>query len=170
MKQLGNLSIVCAKRPDVLMQVYGGRVSVHVGEGPERTRMDAAWDDDKMIQLIIRELNFGRYAAPSRGKAADGRNAAMTDFQNDMYRRYLASGQAEKAEAFRQAGADQRGAELAQTEAEVREAVELHVYCDMCLSDIQSACRRRGVKLRKSRSRMEAALIEALVKERMEKL
>lgn len=60
----------------------------------------------------------------------------MTDFQNDMYRRYLASGQAEKAEAFRQAGADQRGAELAQTEAEVR----------------------------------EAALIEALVKERMEKL
>lgn len=70
MKQLGNLSIVCAKRPDVLMQVYGGRVSVHVGEGPERTRMDAAWDDDKMIQLIIRELNFGRYAAPSRGEAA----------------------------------------------------------------------------------------------------
>lgn len=70
MKQLGNLSIVCAKRPDVLMQVYGGRVSVHVGEGPERARMDAAWDDDKMIQLIIRELNFGRYAAPSRGKAA----------------------------------------------------------------------------------------------------
>ena len=94
----------------------------------------------------------------------------MTDFQNDMYRRYLASGQAEKAEAFRQAGADQRGAELAQTEAEVREAVELHVYCDMCLSDIQSACRRRGVKLRKSRSRMEAALIEALVNPRMEKL
>ena len=46
----------------------------------------------------------------------------MTDFQNDMYRRYLASGQA-------------------QTEAEVREAVELHVYCDMCLSDIQSTCR-----------------------------
>ena len=94
----------------------------------------------------------------------------MTDFQNDMYRRYLASGQAEKAEAFRQAGADQRGAELAQTEAEVREAVELHVYCDMCLSDIQSTCRRRGIKLGKSRSRMEAALIEALVKERMDKL
>ena len=65
----------------------------------------------------------------------------MTDFQNDMYRRYLASGQAEKAEAFRQAGADQRGAELAQTEADVREAVERHVYCDMCLSDIQSTCR-----------------------------
>lgn len=93
----------------------------------------------------------------------------MTDFQNDMYRRYLASGQAEKAEAFRQACADQRGVEPAQTEAEVREAVEMHVYCDMCLSDIQSACRRRGIKLGKSRSRMESALIEALVKERMGK-
>ena len=32
----------------------------------------------------------------------------MTDFQNDMYRRYLASGQAEKAEAFRQAGGPAR--------------------------------------------------------------
>ena len=94
----------------------------------------------------------------------------MTDFQNDMYRRYLASGQAEKAEAFRQAGADQRGAELAQTEAEVRAAAEMHVYCDMCLSDIQNACRRRGIKVGKSRSRMEMDLIEALVKERMEKL
>lgn len=31
MKQLGNLSIVCAQRPDVLMQIYGGQVSVHVG-------------------------------------------------------------------------------------------------------------------------------------------
>lgn len=70
MKQLGNLSIVCAERPDVLMQVYSGRVSVYVGEGPERARMDAVWDDDEMIQLIIRELNFGRYATPRRGKAS----------------------------------------------------------------------------------------------------
>lgn len=33
MKQLGNLSIVCAQRTDVLMQIYGGQVSVHVGKG-----------------------------------------------------------------------------------------------------------------------------------------
>ena len=66
----------------------------------------------------------------------------MTDFQNDMYRRYLAAGQREEAESFRQACyADQSSAGTAQTEAEVREAVELHVYCDMCLSDIQSTCR-----------------------------
>lgn len=59
MKQLGNLSIVCAHRPDVVMQIYGGQVSVHVGEGPERTSLFAAWDDDEVIQHIIHELNFG---------------------------------------------------------------------------------------------------------------
>ena len=29
MKELGNLAIVCARRPDVLMQIYDGMVSVH---------------------------------------------------------------------------------------------------------------------------------------------
>ena len=94
----------------------------------------------------------------------------MTDFQNDMYRRYLAAGQREEAESFRQACADRSSAGTAQTEAEVRAAAEMHVYCDMCLSDIQNACRQRGIKVGKSRSRMEMALIEALVKERLDKL
>ena len=31
MKQLGNLAVVCAQRPDVLMQIYGSEVSVHTG-------------------------------------------------------------------------------------------------------------------------------------------
>lgn len=62
MKQLGNLAIVCAQRPDVLMQVYGGTVSVHVGEGPERATLFTPWDDDEMVQKLIRELNFGQYA------------------------------------------------------------------------------------------------------------
>lgn len=31
MKQIGNLAIVCAQRPDVLMQIYGGTVSIHAG-------------------------------------------------------------------------------------------------------------------------------------------
>lgn len=30
MKELGNLAIVCAQRPDVLMQTYKGRVTVQV--------------------------------------------------------------------------------------------------------------------------------------------
>lgn len=68
MKQIGNLAIVCAQRPDVLMQIYGGTVSIHIGEGPERATLSAAWEDDNTIQDMIRELNFGRYAAHPRKK------------------------------------------------------------------------------------------------------
>ena len=72
MKQLGNLAVVCAQRPDVLMQIYGNEVSVHVGEGPERAVLSTKWDDDKTIQSIIRELNFGRYASDSRQRRKEG--------------------------------------------------------------------------------------------------
>lgn len=61
MKQLGNLAIVCAKRPEVLMQIYSGEVVVHVGSGPDRAALFAAWDNDAEIARIIRELNFGKY-------------------------------------------------------------------------------------------------------------
>ena len=37
MKQLGNLAIVCANRPEVLMQLHDKQVCVHVGAGPDRT-------------------------------------------------------------------------------------------------------------------------------------
>ena len=63
MKQIGNLAIVCAQRPDVLMQIYGGTVSIHAGEGPERATLST-----DAIQDMIRELNFGRYAAHPRKK------------------------------------------------------------------------------------------------------
>lgn len=62
MKQLGNLAMVCAGRPEVLMQLHGGVVSVHVGDGPERATLDARWDDDEKITHIVHELNFGQYA------------------------------------------------------------------------------------------------------------
>ena len=61
MKQLGNLAVVCAKHPEVLMQIYGGKVTVHVGAGPDRAVMFTAWDNDAEIDRIIYELNFGRY-------------------------------------------------------------------------------------------------------------
>lgn len=61
MKQLGNLSLVCARRPEVLMQLYGGTVSIHVGAGPERAVLHTEWDNDDNIQRIIHELNFGKY-------------------------------------------------------------------------------------------------------------
>lgn len=62
MKQLGNLAIVCARRPELLMQVHAGRVTVFVGEGPQRWALCADWENDMEIDSIIRELNFGKYA------------------------------------------------------------------------------------------------------------
>ena len=66
MKQLGNLAIVCAKRMDVLLQIYDGYASVHVGEGPERASMVAKWDDDEAIGGFVHELNYGKYAKEER--------------------------------------------------------------------------------------------------------
>ena len=61
MKQLGNLAIVCAQRPEVLMQIHGGIVTVHVGCGPERASLHTPWDDDAGVSCIVHELNFGKY-------------------------------------------------------------------------------------------------------------
>ena len=66
MKQLGNLAIVCAKRPDILLQVFDGYACVHVGEGPDRASMYAKWDDDEAISGIVKELNYGKYADKER--------------------------------------------------------------------------------------------------------
>lgn len=61
MKQLGNLAIVCAQRQEVLMQIHGGIVTVHVGCGPERASLHTQWDDDAGVSRIVHELNFGKY-------------------------------------------------------------------------------------------------------------
>lgn len=62
MKQLGNLALVCAGRPEILLQLYNGTVSVHVGTGPERAVLHSQWDNDREINQIIHELNFGKYS------------------------------------------------------------------------------------------------------------
>lgn len=62
MKQLGNLAMVCARFPEVMMQLHDGWVTVYTGSGPERTAMHSAWDDDTQIVRIIYELNFGEHA------------------------------------------------------------------------------------------------------------
>ena len=49
MKQIGNLAVVCARRQNVLLQVGSEKVWVHVGAGPERDTLHAAWDDDDAI-------------------------------------------------------------------------------------------------------------------------
>lgn len=62
MKQLGNLAIVCAKRKNTLCQILDGKVGVFVGEGPNRTCIEADWDDDEAINAIVYELNYGKYS------------------------------------------------------------------------------------------------------------
>ncbi len=61
MRQLGNLAVVCAVRPDVSLQIHDYLAVVHVGQGPQRAVMTAKWDDDEAICRMIRELNFGAY-------------------------------------------------------------------------------------------------------------
>ena len=70
MRELGNLAIVCAQRPDVLMQIYDGKVSVHTGAGPTRSVLYAAWDDDAAIRRAIHELNFGAHACQNAERSA----------------------------------------------------------------------------------------------------
>lgn len=62
MKELGNLAVVCAQRPDMLMQIYDGKVSVRAGAASTHPVLYAAWDNDLEIRRAIHELNFGKYA------------------------------------------------------------------------------------------------------------
>lgn len=64
MKQIGNLAVVCAGRPDVWMKAGDGTVKVHVESehGSEGTDYVMAWEDDEAISKVIRELNFGCHA------------------------------------------------------------------------------------------------------------
>lgn len=61
MKQLGNLAIICAQRPDILLQIRGTNIFLHLGEGPQRKQLALNWDDDTTISKIISEINFGKY-------------------------------------------------------------------------------------------------------------
>lgn len=56
MKQLGNLAIACAKRPDIVMTTQDGMVFVRSRVTGET--MSAPWDNDKKIERIVHELNF----------------------------------------------------------------------------------------------------------------
>jgi len=62
MKQLGNLAMVCAWRPEVLMTVFNGNVNICLGNGPDRKILTVPWNNDEKISDLIYELNFGAYA------------------------------------------------------------------------------------------------------------
>ena len=60
MKQLGNLAVICAQRPELLMlQLRDGLVSV---QAKNRAAMEAVWNDDARIEKMIYELNFGAFS------------------------------------------------------------------------------------------------------------
>ena len=59
MKQLGNLAIVCARRADIVMTTQDGKV--FVGSRVTGETISSPWDDDKQIERIIREVNFGAF-------------------------------------------------------------------------------------------------------------
>lgn len=61
MKQLGNLAVICAQRPELLMQLRSGLVLVLV-QAKNRAAMEAAWNDDTRIERMIYELNFGAFS------------------------------------------------------------------------------------------------------------
>ena len=60
MKQLGNLAIACAKRPDIVMTTQDGMVFVR--SRVTGKSMSAPWDNDKKIERLVHELNFGAFA------------------------------------------------------------------------------------------------------------
>ena len=43
MKQIGNLAVVCAKRPDLMMTVKGGRVYISMASEANRMIFCADW-------------------------------------------------------------------------------------------------------------------------------
>ncbi len=59
MKQLGNLAVICAKRPEVVFLPRDGLVSV---QAKNRAAMEAVWNDDARIEKMIYELNFGAFS------------------------------------------------------------------------------------------------------------
>ena len=62
LKQLGNLAIVCAQRPDMLLILMDGKVSIHEAGGYGQEAMEAPWDDDAAVSKMVYELNFGKFA------------------------------------------------------------------------------------------------------------
>lgn len=77
------------------------------------------------------------------------------------------AGRAEEAEAYMKNCEKDAKVKPGMSEAEAREKAETFVFCDMSRGDIEDGCRRRGIKVTKNRSSMEAALIDAITKEFM---
>lgn len=58
----------CAKRGDILLQIYDGFICVYVGEGPERASMTARCGDEQALGHYLQELTTGKYSKGTRRK------------------------------------------------------------------------------------------------------
>lgn len=70
MKQLGNLAMACAQRRGVQLVIESGEVRVTIHSFPGSPSYYLRWDDDKKIEEVVHELNFGRYAAQNVAQRA----------------------------------------------------------------------------------------------------
>lgn len=77
MKQLGNLAVICAQRPELLMQLRSGLVLV---QAKNRATMEAAWNDDARIEKMIYELNFGAFSR--KAGVRNGSTASSREYGN----------------------------------------------------------------------------------------
>ena len=67
---LAELVMVCAKRQDVLLQIFDGFVSVYIGSGPARATMIANCEDEKAVIGLIQILKAENSTKNPAAKAA----------------------------------------------------------------------------------------------------
>lgn len=73
MSNFFELVSVCAKREDILLQIYDGFVVIYVGEGPHREFMTAKCSDEIKCKELLHEIKEGKF---SKGKMRTVKTAA----------------------------------------------------------------------------------------------
>ena len=73
MSNFFELVSVCAKREDILLQVYDGFIVIYIGEGPHRAYMMAKCGDEEKCKEILHEIKNGKF---SKGKMSTAKAAA----------------------------------------------------------------------------------------------
>ena len=73
MSNFFELVSVCAKREDILLQIYDGFVVIYVGEGPHREFMTGKCSDEIKCKEFFHEIKEGKF---SKGKMRTVKTAA----------------------------------------------------------------------------------------------
>ena len=62
MSNFFELVSVCAKREDILLQIYDGFVVIYLGEGPHREFMTAKCSDEVKCKEFLHEIKEGKFS------------------------------------------------------------------------------------------------------------